>query len=149
MRCLYCGKELALLKRWTGGGEFCSDAHRQRYQEEYNQLALNRLLQAKPSADAKPLPEPQPVPAKSPLVPSEPVMEPTTYRAAPPSSPPPERPEPPVRSIFVPAPEPPSRIPVPPPAPTPVVFHPEPPPEVIAPASIAGFLVERPVVVLT
>lgn len=52
MRCLYCGKELALLKRWTGGGEFCSDAHRQRYQEEYNQLALNRLLQAKP-AEAK------------------------------------------------------------------------------------------------
>ena len=48
MRCLYCGKELALLKRWTGGGEFCSDAHRQQYQEEYNQLALNRLLQAKP-----------------------------------------------------------------------------------------------------
>ena len=51
MRCLYCGKELALLKRWTGGGEFCSDAHRQRYQEEYNQLALNRLLQAKPPND--------------------------------------------------------------------------------------------------
>ena len=50
MRCLYCGKELALLKRWTGGGEFCSDAHRQQYQEEYNQLALNRLLQAKPPA---------------------------------------------------------------------------------------------------
>ena len=53
MRCLYCGKELALLKRWTGGGEFCSDAHRQQYQEEYNQLALNRLLQAKPQADPK------------------------------------------------------------------------------------------------
>ncbi len=53
MRCLYCGKELALLKRWTGGGEFCSDAHRQRYQEEYNQLALNRLLQAQPT-EAKP-----------------------------------------------------------------------------------------------
>jgi hypothetical protein len=49
MRCLYCGKELALLKRWTGGGEFCSDAHRQSYQEEYNKLALNRLLQAKPA----------------------------------------------------------------------------------------------------
>ncbi|MGD1093764.1 MAG: hypothetical protein ABSB35_17465 [Bryobacteraceae bacterium] len=48
MRCLYCGKELALLKRLTGGGEFCSDAHRHQYQEEYNQLALNRLLQAKP-----------------------------------------------------------------------------------------------------
>jgi len=53
MRCLYCGKELALLKRWTGGGEFCSDAHRQRYQEEYNQLALNRLLQAKPPTKAE------------------------------------------------------------------------------------------------
>src|SRR5579863_918962 len=45
MRCLYCGKELALFKRLRGG-EFCSDAHRQHYQEEYTQLALNRLLQA-------------------------------------------------------------------------------------------------------
>src|SRR5579862_6912482 len=52
MRCLYCGKELALLKRWTGGGEFCSDAHRQRYQEEYNQLALNRLLQGNALAES-------------------------------------------------------------------------------------------------
>ena len=49
MRCLYCGKELALLKRWTSGGEFCSDAHRQQYQEEYNKLALTRLLQAQPA----------------------------------------------------------------------------------------------------
>jgi hypothetical protein len=48
MRCLYCGKELALFKRLTGGAEFCSDAHRQKYQEEYNQLALSRLLQASP-----------------------------------------------------------------------------------------------------
>jgi hypothetical protein len=54
MRCLYCGKELAFLKRWTGGGEFCSDGHRQRYQQEYNQLALTRLLQAKPSSEGKP-----------------------------------------------------------------------------------------------
>src|SRR5580692_7516938 len=54
MRCLYCGKELALLKRWTGGGEFCSDAHRQQYQDEYNQLALTRLLQAKPPSESKP-----------------------------------------------------------------------------------------------
>jgi hypothetical protein len=50
MRCLYCGKELALFKRLRGG-EFCSDAHRQRYQEEYTQLALNRLLQANSSQD--------------------------------------------------------------------------------------------------
>lgn len=55
MRCLYCGKELALLKRLTGGAEFCSDAHRKSYQSEYNDLALSRLLQAKNVAD--PLPE--------------------------------------------------------------------------------------------
>ena len=52
MRCLHCGKELALFKRLTSGGEFCSDAHRQKYQEEYNQLALTRLLQASPVADS-------------------------------------------------------------------------------------------------
>ncbi|MDP8983279.1 MAG: hypothetical protein M3O35_22110 [Acidobacteriota bacterium] len=46
MRCLYCGKELALLKRLRGNGEFCSDSHKQSYQEEYNRLALSRLLQA-------------------------------------------------------------------------------------------------------
>ncbi len=46
MRCLHCGKELALLKRLTGGGEFCSEAHKKSYQEEYNRIALSRLLQA-------------------------------------------------------------------------------------------------------
>ena len=58
MRCLYCGKELALFKRLTGG-EFCSDAHRLRYQEEYTQLALNRLLQANssPEKESAPLAE--------------------------------------------------------------------------------------------
>lgn len=45
MRCLYCGKELALLKRLKGE-EFCSDAHRQRYNEEYTELALSRLMHA-------------------------------------------------------------------------------------------------------
>jgi hypothetical protein len=52
MRCLYCGKELALFKRLTGV-EFCSDTHRQQYQDEYNQLALSRLLQAKPKEEMK------------------------------------------------------------------------------------------------
>jgi hypothetical protein len=46
MRCLYCGKHLALLRKLTGGGEFCSDAHREKYHEEYNRLAVSRLLQA-------------------------------------------------------------------------------------------------------
>jgi hypothetical protein len=53
MRCLYCGKELALLKRLTGGGEFCSDSHKQSYQEEYNRLALSRLLQAQTKGTTK------------------------------------------------------------------------------------------------
>ena len=52
MQCLFCGKELALLKRLRGGGEFCSEAHRKEYQEQYEQLALARLLQAKPPTES-------------------------------------------------------------------------------------------------
>jgi hypothetical protein len=48
MRCLYCGKDLPLLKR-LAKGEFCSEEHRQSYHQEYSQLALNRLLQSQPS----------------------------------------------------------------------------------------------------
>jgi hypothetical protein len=51
MRCLYCGKHLALLRKLTGGGEFCSDAHRDKYQEEYNRLAVSRLIQAQARPD--------------------------------------------------------------------------------------------------
>src|SRR5256885_12663464 len=51
MRCLYCGKHLALLRKLTGGGEFCSDAHRDKYQDEYNRLAVSRLLQAQTRPD--------------------------------------------------------------------------------------------------
>ncbi len=51
MRCLYCGNELPVFRKLTGGGEFCSEAHRVSYQEEYNRLALNRLLQAQTSED--------------------------------------------------------------------------------------------------
>src|SRR6185503_20261360 len=59
MQCLFCGKELALLKRLRGGGEFCSEAHRKEYQEQYEQLALARLLQAKPRTEpAAPLSPP-------------------------------------------------------------------------------------------
>src|SRR5690242_18530958 len=66
MRCLYCGKHLPLLRKLTGGGEFCSDAHRDTYHEEYNRLAVSRLLQAqsrpeepKSSAQAEPETEPE------------------------------------------------------------------------------------------
>src|SRR5882762_1798806 len=81
MRCLYCGKELALLKRLTGSGEFCSESHKQSYQEEYNRLALSRLLQAQSRSEevravatavepiAAPEPEPAvPVETEAPLV---------------------------------------------------------------------------------
>src|SRR5260370_6580903 len=63
MRCLYCGKELALLKRLRGGGEFCSEAHKQRYQEEYDKIALSRLLQAQKKAPNTNTEPTQPPPA--------------------------------------------------------------------------------------
>ena len=80
MRCLYCGKELALLKRLTGGGEFCSEAHKQSYQEEYNRLALSRLLQAQkrgqPAASAPAAPPAPPPPEPAAVAVEEPEIEP-------------------------------------------------------------------------
>jgi len=79
MRCLYCGKELALLKRLTGGGEFCSETHKQSYQEEYNRLALSRLLQAqsktgdKAAAQNAPARPAQPARVSAPVAVAEPV----------------------------------------------------------------------------
>jgi hypothetical protein len=67
MRCLYCGGELALLKKLRGGGSFCSEAHRQKYQEEYSQLALSRLMQANPKAEKR-----APAPRVEPPLPSAP-----------------------------------------------------------------------------
>src|SRR5579862_5010313 len=53
MHCLYCDKPLALLKRLTGDGEFCSKEHRRIYQQEHNQLALARLLESQPKPGGK------------------------------------------------------------------------------------------------
>jgi hypothetical protein len=84
MRCLHCGKELALLKRLTGGGDFCSDAHKHLYQEEYNRIGLNRLLQAQarsnkaagPKAPDPPATAPVPVAVEEPVEQAEePVLE--------------------------------------------------------------------------
>ena len=49
MKCLYCGGPLtlALLKKITGAGEFCSDECRRGYQSEFNRLAVGRLQQAR------------------------------------------------------------------------------------------------------
>lgn len=82
MRCLYCGKELALLKRLTGGGEFCSEAHKQSYQEEYNRLALSRLLQAQAkTSEGKSTPKPGPG-RKAPVAVEEPVEAPEVQPVA-------------------------------------------------------------------
>lgn len=51
MRCLYCGKQLALFRRLTGSGEFCSEAHKQSYHDEYNRLALTRLMAAQAKSE--------------------------------------------------------------------------------------------------
>ena len=64
MRCLYCGKELALLRRLTGAGKFCCDAHKHSYQEEYDRLALGRLLQAQKKGPQAGDPTAQSSPAK-------------------------------------------------------------------------------------
>jgi hypothetical protein len=56
MHCLYCDRPLALLKRLTGDGEFCSKEHRKIYQQEHNHLALARLLESQPKAKGKPRP---------------------------------------------------------------------------------------------
>ncbi len=134
MRCLYCGKELALLKRWTGGGEFCSDGHRQRYQEEYNQLALNRLLQAKPpskrgnEAPAKPSQE-TPVsnePAPQAALPESASLTKPAFQ---------EIPQPMALAV---------REETPAPEPEPETIHEELVPEVAAPADMVGFLVDMP-----
>jgi hypothetical protein len=102
MRCLYCGKELALLKRLTKGGEFCSEAHKQSYQDEYNKLGLSRLLQARTKAgESKAAQKAPPAPA-TPVAVAEAVEEiavvkvtplqkaaPPPVIAAPPEPPPP------------------------------------------------------------
>src|SRR5436190_577023 len=53
MQCLNCDRSLALLKRLTGDGEFCSKECRKVYQREHNQLGLERLLENQPASNRK------------------------------------------------------------------------------------------------
>lgn len=89
MRCLYCDRPLALLKRLTGDGEFCSKDHRKVYQQEHSQRALARLLEAqqgggngkaRPGAPLAAKPEP-PLPPPPPpvVVPGENQPKPAGY----------------------------------------------------------------------
>src|SRR6476469_4387970 len=107
MQCLFCGKELALLKRWRGGAEFCSEAHRKEYQEQFEQLAVARLRQAKPPSEPAP---PLGLPCAWPPAAAEPI--PQQHRGEEPAASRPDSqvpPSPPVRKIEVPA----SRVPQP------------------------------------
>jgi hypothetical protein len=119
MRCLYCGKELALLKRLTKGGEFCSEAHKQSYQDEYNKLGLSRLLQARTKAgESKAAQKAPPAPA-TPVAVAEAVEEIAVVKVTPlqKAAPPP---------VIA--------------APSPVIAAPPEPP----PPAFAGFVMEIP-----
>lgn len=60
--CRYCGKPLPFFQRFAAEEAFCSKEHRQLYQEEFNRLALSRLLQqASGRASAAPVTAPDPV----------------------------------------------------------------------------------------
>jgi hypothetical protein len=77
MRCLQCGKNVPLLKR-LAESEFCSEAHRRDYQQEYSQLALSRLLQSKPAeAQVQQVKPPPPTTASAPAI-----VEPPAVTAA-------------------------------------------------------------------
>ena len=60
--CLHCGKQLALLKTIAGSTQFCSEDHRQNYQDHSNRLALNRLLEAKDKKKSRRQPGTRPGP---------------------------------------------------------------------------------------
>jgi len=78
MHCLYCDRPLALLKRLTGDGEFCSKEHRKIYQQEHNQLALERLLETQPASNKKPTARKprNDTPIEVPIIPVAPPAEP-------------------------------------------------------------------------
>jgi hypothetical protein len=157
MRCLYCGKQLALLKRLTGSGEFCSEAHKQSYHEEYNRLALTRLLQAQSRADdakqsfIKPGQPSEPSPDRGPAPGHRPALASASARpqiAAPATKAPPvERVEKPVETPQVAA-KAVEDVPIRPVPPLPLEVRQTPPvaPEVPQPPAPppAGFVLDRP-----
>lgn len=62
MRCLHCGKRLSLLRKFADA-EFCSDEHRQEFQQQQSDLALARLIEAQNRID-RPRPAKPPTPPK-------------------------------------------------------------------------------------
>ena len=49
MKCLQCGTELDRLSKWRGSSEYCSEECKRANQDEFNQLAMNRLMQPRPA----------------------------------------------------------------------------------------------------
>ncbi|MFN0107038.1 MAG: hypothetical protein ACKV2U_33700 [Bryobacteraceae bacterium] len=49
MKCLQCGTELDRLSKWRGSSEYCSEECKKRSQEEFNRLAMNRLMRPRPA----------------------------------------------------------------------------------------------------
>ena len=90
MRCLYCGESLSLFRKLKGLGEFCSEAHRDAYQQEFNSLALGRLRQTRSNAAASATAE-RPAPLSSPPI-DEPAPEPRAAVAVAEPPAPPEAP---------------------------------------------------------
>jgi hypothetical protein len=84
MHCLYCDRPLALLKRLTGDGAFCSKEHRKIYQKEHSQLAVARLLESQPGnksrrTASKPAPESKPAQESRPAPRVERLPEPAEF----------------------------------------------------------------------
>ncbi len=49
MKCLQCGTELDRLSKWRGSSEYCSEECKKASQEEFNRLAMSRLMQTRPA----------------------------------------------------------------------------------------------------
>ena len=49
MKCLQCGTELDRLSKWRGSSEYCSEECKKANQEEFNRLAMSRLMQPRPA----------------------------------------------------------------------------------------------------
>jgi hypothetical protein len=49
MKCLQCGTELDRLSKWRGPSEYCSEECKKASQDEFNRLAMSRLMQPRPA----------------------------------------------------------------------------------------------------
>jgi hypothetical protein len=49
MKCLQCGTELDRLSKWRGSSDYCSEECKKDSQDEFNRLAMSRLMQPRPA----------------------------------------------------------------------------------------------------